>query len=144
MYTLNANVLNYLRHFPKLLTLILQYNYNVLQQQKRPFLVFFRVSKRYLIHGFSRFFTLRFSQTVDITYFPQHCLYLRPEPHGHGSFLPTFLFLLTLGFFFTVSSESFVNNCSFGVCSTLSIFCLISAFSRYTDMSLSQMKKLKQ
>jgi hypothetical protein len=46
------------------------------------FLSFFRVSKRYLIHVFSRFFTFRFSQTVDITYFPWHCLYFFPEPHG--------------------------------------------------------------
>ena len=27
-------------------------------------------------------------------YLPQHCLYLRPEPHGHGSFLPIFLHVL--------------------------------------------------
>lgn len=26
-------------------------------------------------------------------YLPQHCLYFFPEPHGHGSFLPTFLLL---------------------------------------------------
>jgi hypothetical protein len=30
-------------------------------------------------------------QTVDIIYFPQHCLYFLPEPHGQSSFLPTFL-----------------------------------------------------
>lgn len=54
-------------------------------------------------------------------YLPQHCLYLRPLPHGHGSFLPTFFVLL--GVLFTFSLPSFVYIfCFLG--SGL-IFCLI-------------------
>jgi hypothetical protein len=30
------------------------------------------------------------SQLVQVRYAPQQCLNLRPEPHGHGSFRPTF------------------------------------------------------
>ena len=40
-------------------------------------------------------------------YLPQHCLYLRPEPHGHGSFLPTF-FVDFFGVDFTPSFPSLV------------------------------------
>ncbi len=38
---------------------------------------------------FVTFYNFDFS--LILCYFPQHCLYFFPEPHGHGSFLPIFL-----------------------------------------------------
>lgn len=58
-------------------------------------------------------------------YLPQHCLYLRPDPHGQGSFLPTLLLFLCI---LTVSFPSLVIV--FLTTSFLSIFCLISDFNK--------------
>ena len=42
-----------------------------------------------------------------VSYLPQHCLYFLPDPHGQGSFLPTFFDFLGLDIAL-VSSLSFV------------------------------------
>lgn len=54
--------------------------------------------------------------TGSRAYLPQHCLYFLPLPHGHGSFLPTFLSLITVPDIFCslYNSDllSFVSNVS--------------------------------
>ena len=67
------------------------------------------------------------------SYLPQHCLYFLPLPHGHGSFLP--ILFTFLGCFLAVVSLSLVFSFLFTF--FLSIFCLISAFNKYTVVCCS-------
>ena len=67
------------------------------------------------------------------SYFPQHCLYFFPEPHGQASLRPTFL--TVLGFFLPVLD---VSTLSIGLATCfLSVLCLTSALAINKVTSLS-------